>query len=449
MAEPQYEALVAHIHEVEQELTDLRLIERRAVHELEQQRKTAGRRLTLLKTLHSLNLAVFANLSDTDIYTIASQTVVNQLGWDTCYVVTLAGGRGVVKAHHGAAAQQLAFIQDHFPQNPVLTNAYARREAISTYHNNDADALALRVLFGAEEVMALPILFGDACSGYLVACTNTPGENFNPEETDFLVSLTSLLGHAVQQSTNFFSLEEQNKRLRELDELKDSFISITSHQLRTPLSIIKWILSILQTDKVLAPLAEQKQMIDQAYETNERLIHVVNDLLNVSRIQEGKLPFNPQLSELGMVVRELCTNMQRLYDSKGIHLDLHVPDNMPPVTLDPILFKEAFQNLLDNAMDYNLDRDGWVKVEIATEADRVLLSVTNPGPGIELTEQSRIFEQFYRSPQAVSQHPNGNGLGLYLARAIVEQHSGTLTCVSVPNQETVFTISLPIPPHAV
>jgi signal transduction histidine kinase len=426
--------LVTHISQLEHQLADARTALRRYEHEADQQRHLAGRRLTLLKTLHSLNMAVFASLGEKDIYKLACETIVRQLGWTAAYVVTFTATRVVVRASAGASQQQLHFLKDHAADNPVLSNAYLKRAVITTPGSSEPESLALRVLFGCEDGLAVPMQFGDVCTGYVVATSSVHIVNQSHEDIDFLLSLASLLAHAVQQSVNYLSLEEQNKKLKQLDELKDSFISITSHQLRTPLSIIKWILSILQTDKVMEPHAEQLQLVGQAYETNERLIHVVNDLLNVSRIQEGKLPYNPQLSDVGATLSELIKNAGRLFDAKHIELRTMLQPNMPPTNLDPILFKEAFQNLLDNAMDYNLESGGWVEVAAKQDAHQIRVTITNPGQSILHEERERVFEQFYRSPRAVAVHPNGNGLGLYLARAIIKEHGGALD----------FTSTLPI-----
>jgi signal transduction histidine kinase len=441
--------LVAHISQLESQLADARSAQKRSEHEADQQRHAAGRRLTLLKTLHSLNMAVFANLSEVEIYRLSCETIVRQLGWTSAYVVTFTAGKGMIRASAGSNQQRLDFLRDHFSDNPVITNAYLRRAVISTANTSDPESLALRVLFGCEDGVAVPMQFGETCIGYVVATSAQPVHSQSHEDVDFLMSIASLLTHAVQQSANYLDLEAQNKKLKQLDELKDSFISITSHQLRTPLSIIKWIMSILQTDKVLEEHPEQLQLVGQAYETNERLIHVVNDLLNVSRIQEGKLPYNPQLADLVATIHEQQKNAQRLFDAKKITLELAIPEHLPPVMLDSILFKEAFQGLLDNAMDYNLDESGWVRLQAEQTSDQIVITIANPGPGIEPEESERIFEQFYRSPRAVGMHPNGNGLGLYLARAIINEHGGSLHFSSesadTGTKITTFVITLPIP----
>jgi len=442
---PQYEALVRHIQELETQLADAERVARRHQHEAEDHQVLAAQRLIQLKTVQTLNLAVFSGLEEVEIYQMACQSVVHQIGWDVAFVITMSGGRGNVLASYHATEKQLSHLKDYLHQNAVITEAYSHRTALITHRAEDKQSLVLRSLFQVEEVAAVPILFGERCFGYLVAGETSEVKTHSHEDIDFLAGLATQLAYAVQQNVSFSNLEAQNKKLRQLDELKDSFISITSHQLRTPLSIIKWVLSILQTDKELQPHTEQLKMIAQAYETNERLIHVVNDLLNVSRIQEGKLPHNPQPADLKVFIQELCDNAKPLFSSKNIRLEMNIPDNLPSLDLDPILFKEAIQNLLDNAMDYNDPENSWVEITAKQEGASVLLAVRNAGKPIPMEDQSKIFEQFYRSPQAVTIHPNGNGLGLYLAEAIIAEHGGTLVLTSSTPEATVFTVTLPVP----
>jgi signal transduction histidine kinase len=449
----QYEHLVQHIQELESQKLTLERESRALQHQLEVQRGLSSRRLTQLKTIQTLNLGVFSGLREEEIFKLACQSVVHQVGWDTAFVITMSGGRGNVLATHQATEKQISHLKDYLHQNPVVMEAYTHHQSLSTRNATAKQVLVLRSLFQAEEVVMLPILFGEHCYGYLVACdthiitSKIAVRHDSQEDTEFLASMANLLAYAIQQSTSLLTLEEQNAKLRQLDELKDSFISITSHQLRTPLSIIKWILSILQTDKVLEPHKEQLKLIGQAYETNERLIHVVNDLLNVSRIQEGKLPYNPQPADLSSFIHELTGNAERLFASKSIELQLDLADNLPALQLDPILFKEAIQNLLDNAMDYNLTEGGWVRVstrlEASDEGKHVYLEISNPGPGISKEELHKVFEQFYRSPKAIVMHPNGNGLGLYLAKAIITEHKGELFCNS-SSELTTFTVTIPV-----
>lgn len=440
---PEYQALIAHIQELESRVAQLERQEKAAVLAASSAETMASRRLTQLKTLQTLSLGVFSALSDRDVYALTCQVVVEQLGWDFAVAISFAGGREVILASHHLNEKQTAHLRDHLATSPVLTNAYAQRLSVVTHKSNDPQTLALRALFQADEVVACPIQHGGHVYAYLVAGETNENSRHADDELDFFAAVATLAAYAVQQASNLHNLEEQNVKLRQLDEMKNSFISITSHQLRTPLSIIKWTLSILQSDEAIKKLAEQAKMIDQAYETNERLIHVVNDLLNVSRIQEGRLPYNPQPAKLNDFIQEVTGNAESLIRSKGINLELKLATELPDLSLDPILFKEVLQNMLDNATDYNLSEKGWVRIETALEGENVSIVMTNSGQPIPPEERERIFQQFYRSPQAVSQRPNGNGLGLYLARAIVEQHGGALVLLQSEAAGTSFKITLP------
>jgi signal transduction histidine kinase len=421
----------------------------RQIRHLERELAARDSRLSRLsmqaRSIQTLTLSLFGVLDATQIYALVCESLVVQLGYSSAMVFAIRSRRAAILGSSHVTQGQLGHVSDYLGQEPYVLEAYSHKNALTTLRTHDKAALSLRALFQTDEVIAMPILFGERLFGYLAVCLHGQAATRHAnDDVEFLASLAGQLGHAVQNASSFKDLEAQNVRLRQLDELKDSFISITSHQLRTPLSIVKWILSILQTDPALASLDEQSKLVDQAYESNERLIHVVNDLLNVSRIQEGKLPYNPQPADLHGLVFELCESSRRLCEAHSLRLETELAKDLPGLELDPILFREAIQNLIDNAVDYN-QAGGYVRVRLWLADSRITISVTNSGMGVSPEVRAKIFDQFYRAPEAVRAHPNGNGLGLYLARAIVEQHGGTIEMASQPGEETTLTVALPIP----
>jgi len=439
-----YDALIAQISAQEHAAQEAARELRTAAHDAREQRKVAAKAQVQVKTLQTVSLGIASGLGLTDIYALTCQTMVHQLLWDAAFVIAFTGDRAHILASYQATTKQLTHIQEYLPDTAAFLSAYSQRHPFSTYQATDQAALTLRALFQTDEIVGVPIHSGDQLYGYLIACAHTERTKRTALDTDFLPLLAEQLAHAAQNMGNMASLEEQNAKLRELDELKNSFISITSHQLRTPLSIIKWILSLLQNDKMITPLVEQKKLVDQAYVSNERLIHVVNDLLNVSRIQEGKLPYSPQLTDLRVVVEELVGEAKKIGESRNIRFEIDLDHPTPLLLADTLLLKEAVQNILDNAIDYNED-NGWVKVALQGKKDEVVLAVSNSGPGIPAEEQQKIFSQFYRSPEGMKMQPNGNGLGLYLTQAIAKRHGGNITCESKKDQ-TTFTLTLPLTP---
>ena len=195
----------------------------------------------------------------------------------------------------------------------------------------------------------------------------------------------------------------------------------------------------------MAEKEKQLKLIEQAYESNERLIHVVNDLLNVSRIEDGNLPYNPQLTDLRAMLNDIKVTSEKTCLAKKLHLECVIPEKLSLVELDPLLFKQVLQNLMDNAIDYNIE-NGWVKIEVFEVGGEIQLEISNSSEGISKEDLKKIFDQFYRSPEAIRIQPNGNGLGLYLTRAIMRQHGSDVLCES--DQETKvtkFTIRLKLP----
>ncbi|HSI20578.1 MAG TPA: GAF domain-containing sensor histidine kinase [Verrucomicrobiae bacterium] len=412
-------------------------------HQLVQARASAAKRYVHLKAVESLSQGTLGQLKEDQIYQLLCQTAVQQLKWDGAVVVEVHKNVCLRATFH-LNQRQKRTLETDLTSIPDFLRVYAHQEALFTKDKDDAVSLALRTIFHTDEVAGAPIRFGDQLFGYLLVCAHTSrNTERDVEDLTFLKSIAALAAHAVENSRSLVDLEAQNVKLRQQDELKNSFISITSHQLRTPLSIVKWILSILEGDQEVKKLTEQHKLIEQAYVSNERLIHVVNDLLNVARIQEGKLPYAPQLTDLKVMIHELISGTEKLAENKKVTFHHSIEKEVPLLQLDPILFKEAIQNVLDNALDYNQE-GGEVWFTLDSDDSFVRLVVTNTGMGVAELEQQAIFNQFYRSKDAVKVYPNGSGLGLYLSRAIVRQHGGDVTCVSEPGKETTFTISLPL-----
>jgi signal transduction histidine kinase len=434
---------VEEIGQLMEEVDRLKVAKRRADHACAEQQKALAILETQNKTMQTLNLGLFGALELQQMYGLVCESLVFQVGWDSAFIVSLHINRLSVHASYGATEVQKGSVDDYLAANAEFIEAYSTNQTISTFDSHSPRMLAIRSIFHTDEVAAVPILFGDKLYGYIIVCSHTVRTSTRSlQDVNFVATIAAQVSHAIQKNVVFKDLETQNNKLKELDELKNSFISITSHQLRTPLSIVKWILSILDTDPALAALAEQRKLIGQAYSSNERLIHVVNDLLNISRIQDGRLPYSPQLTDISIILHDLCASTVKSCEISHVRVDCQVADNLPLVEVDPLLFKELLQNLIDNAIDYNVT-DGWIKMSATVQDSKIHIAIANSGEGILPEDRGKIFNQFYRAPSAVKIHPNGNGLGLYLALAIAHQHGGDIMCESEQGVQTMFTLAIP------
>jgi signal transduction histidine kinase len=234
-------------------------------------------------------------------------------------------------------------------------------------------------------------------------------------------------------------LTEQNERLREADRLKDEFVALISHDLRTPLTSITGYVELALEDD----LGDEVRGFLQVVSRNaERLLALVNDLLFVARLQTGEMSLDPADVNLADVVHDGVRSMQPRAAAKHITLASSV-DDVPPARVDRGRVLQVLDNLLSNAVKFTPE-DGSVHVSLQCVDDAVVLDVTDTGIGIAPNDQRRLFERFFRAENAVERQVPGTGLGLYISRAIAEAHGGSLTVESELGRGTTFRLELPV-----
>lgn len=232
--------------------------------------------------------------------------------------------------------------------------------------------------------------------------------------------------------------------IRELDRLKSDFISVAAHQLRTPLSGVKWVLKLL-LDQDLGPTNDdQKGMLKRGYETNEKMIQLVNDLLNVSRIENGKFGYNFEKNDFIKLLQTLIENTVLPSKERNIEVQLinHAGD-IPEFLFDPEKLLIALQNIVDNAMKYTLP-GGKVTITIEKQGDYVEVKVSDTGVGIPKADQAKLFSKFFRAANVIHLQTDGSGLGLFIVKSIIMRHGGQIWVDSVEGKGTTFTILVPV-----
>lgn len=227
-----------------------------------------------------------------------------------------------------------------------------------------------------------------------------------------------------------------------VENAKRQFITTAAHQLRTPLSGIKWAMSVLIDTKSKSSPAERKSLLAKSYEGVTRVISLVNDLLNVDKIESGKIEFSPESTDIVELVRGPLTDLKGQMESKKLVVDFKESPNIPKVLVDPSNMRVVFQNLLENALHYTPAK-GAVNVSVESDGKDIRVSVADTGIGIPRGEQKSIFLRFFRASNAVAVQPNGSGLGLYICKQIVEQHKGKIWFESEQNKGSTFHVVLP------
>jgi Na+/proline symporter/nitrogen-specific signal transduction histidine kinase len=235
-------------------------------------------------------------------------------------------------------------------------------------------------------------------------------------------------------------LRAANERLQELDQLKDDFVSTVSHELRTPLTSIRAFSEILLDNPDLS-VEERQQFLRLVVEETERLTRLINQVLDLSKLESGRMEWEIGEVDIADVVRGSAASTKQLFAQRGANLDIHVPGSVPPVLADRDRLKQVVINLLSNAAKFSRSTTA---VDVQVQNGEVRVDVRDDGPGIDPEDQQIIFEKFRQGGDVLTDRPQGTGLGLPISRQIVEHLGGRLWVDSEPGRGSTFSFTLPV-----
>lgn len=232
-------------------------------------------------------------------------------------------------------------------------------------------------------------------------------------------------------------------REKMIDKMKSEFISIAAHQLRTPLSAIKWVIKMVLDGDVGKLSDEQKEFLSKGYESNERIINLVNDMLNVSRIEEGRFGYNFDKHDFKGLLEKVRVHVQNSMEAKNIKFTIEVPKEVPKIYMDETKMDLALTNLVENAIKYTPDY-GKIGIKVEAGESFIKVRVKDNGVGIPAKDQPKLFSKFFRAENVVRMQTEGSGLGLFMVKNIIKRHGGEITFESEEGKGTEFVFTLPI-----
>jgi PAS domain S-box-containing protein len=230
-------------------------------------------------------------------------------------------------------------------------------------------------------------------------------------------------------------------RLRLMDQVKSNLVATASHELKTPLTSIRLAVHLLLEETVGPLTPKQTELLLDARENSERLLAMVNNLLDLARLEEGSRQLSVQAESPKALLQTAADAVRPRAEDKGVDLVIDVPPGLPAVAADSVRLGHALQNLLDNALTYT-DRGGKITLSATTDADGVILSISDTGIGIPPEHLAHVFQKFFRVPG--QSRGSGTGLGLAIVHEIVTAHGGTITCESQPGAGTTFRLRMPV-----
>lgn len=227
------------------------------------------------------------------------------------------------------------------------------------------------------------------------------------------------------------------------NKLKTEFVSVASHQLKTPLSAINWEVELLSKKFSEGLTDKQKELLSEISNANERMSRLVNDLLDVARIDQGRLPLMPEEFSLEQIIKDVIDSNKILARTRNVEVSIDEYGKIPFIWGDKRRMVVVMDNLISNAIKY-ISKKGKVSVAITSEANRITVCVKDNGVGIPKNQQKNIAQKFFRSDNAIKNQTEGTGLGLYIAKNVVKQSGGDLWFNSEEGIGSTFCFYLPI-----
>ncbi|HEV3480564.1 MAG TPA: ATP-binding protein [Gaiellaceae bacterium] len=410
--------------------------------EAEALRDELGRRADILDATNRCARALSSSLEISEAFAAFIRELRGLVPFDRTAILLVEDGQLRVLATAGEAAETV------FPPGTVRPVAGSAIEALRSGDSLYRDDMDDRRFDEEEEFLSLglrsrvlvPLLSGVETIGALSVVRREPGA-FSSHEIELLSLLGRLAGTAVQNIRAYDAERTTAEELRRLSALRADFVSLVSHELRSPMASV---IGSAQTLKLrwreLTPDQRESFLALIAHETS-RLAELISDVLDTSRIEAGTFSYSFADVDLAELVRDSAAMAERTQDEVPVIAVVREP--LPHVRGDPDRLRQVLINLIDNAVKYSSPGEE-VRVEAQSSNGRVLIEVHDTGPGIAPEHQRVIFEKFGRVQTAQSAKP-GTGLGLFIARSIAEAHGGSLSVRSHPEQSgATFALSLPI-----
>ncbi len=344
------------------------------------------------------------------------------------------------------------------PLDELYAAIYKQQKQIIVTETLLQPQIGLRRLLERENIAVLIPFSLDRdskVSGLILLGQKSSGGAYTGQDVQVLDAITNELTVAIQNAQHYEEvqnfnetlqervdkatgqLRRTNARLRQLDETKDDFISMASHQLRTPLTSVKGYLSMVLEGDTGEISTAQRKMLQQAFNSSQQMVYLISDLLNLSRLNTGKFVIEATPVDLSEVVQAEIGQLAEIAKSRGLTLEYYKPDNFPKLMLDDTKIHQVVMNFIDNALHYTPE-GGKVTVNLTETPTAVEYTVTDTGIGVPKSVQHKLFGKFYRAENAQKTRPDGTGLGLFMAKKVITAQGGSIIFHSEEDKGSTF-----------
>lgn len=337
----------------------------------------------------------------------------------------------------------------HKEKSRLVSISRVTPKELALYLGCSSDTAEKLKALSVQSVYVAKLVARDNLVGVLIVGSAGHITDFETPDLDLLERLAEAVGLALDNKLLFEENQEvlqqirkANHRLKELDATKDEFISMASHQLRTPLTSIKGYLSMVLEGDVGPLNKKERDMVQTAFDSAERMVFLIADLLNVSRLQSGKFVIENKPTDLSKMIEAQVDQLQEAAKNHHLTLTYDKPENFPTLSVDETKIQQVVMNFMDNAIYYT-PSGGSITVKLEATAKEIIYTVIDTGLGVPKAEQPHLFAKFYRAGNARKMRPDGTGLGLFMAKKVILAQGGAIIFKSTEGKGSTFGFSFP------
>jgi signal transduction histidine kinase len=403
-----------------------------------------------LRALGEVSQAVNSTVDLETVLTtiVAKATQLSSTEAGTIYVFDEPAREFRLRATYGMDEAIIAAIRDHHIRlgETAIGQAAEQRGPVQiadVQSDSSAGVLDVIVRAGFRALLVVPLLAADRIVGALVVRRKAPGE-FPRSTVELLQTFAAQSVLAIQNARLFSEIEEKSRQLAEASEHKSQFLASMSHELRTPLNAIIGLTEMMVASAAKFGTEKAAEPLRRVNAAGTHLLGLINEVLDLSKIEAGKLELNPEPVNLARLIDEVIGTAGQLAEKNKNRLVVEGADGLSPLTADPMRLKQILLNLLSNACKFTKEGEVALRVrKMADGGDWIELAVADTGIGMTAEQQAKLFQDFTQADSLTARRYGGTGLGLALSRKLARMMGGDVTVASEPGKGSVFTLRLP------
>ncbi len=433
--------------------------------ELNRTQEELDRKLNSLYTLHELGKMINSTLDVEMLFAQITEPLILKLGFEK--TVIMLKGKGNLpncKAAVGFSEEDIGRITEKTATSPFLRQVLEQGSSILVKNgkdNTEEKKLWLE-FFKVSAFVIVPLVLKEKVEGYIFVGNRNPYNYISKDDVDLLFILSNQLATALENARLYEELKrshneleirvqertrelaEANQQLVKLNKMKSDFVSAVSHELRTPLTSIKGYAAIMMAGRLGEVSQTQAEKLRKINVHSDELIKLVNDLLDIARIESGRIGMSIKHAGLIEIAKSVADLFFPQADEKQVELELLLPENEEVmVWMDPSQISRVFINLLGNAFKFT-PPNGKITIKVDPGEEFITVAVSDSGIGISPDDVDHVFDEFYRVDNAINVEKKGTGLGLSLVKKIIEAHKGQIWVSSELGRGTTFSFTLSV-----